>query len=541
MKPCSTHEQPSAPCWLLVGLALGAAGALFVSKPARADEVIMDPELAGEPSASPPPERPGTAAPAEPSTTKDSSRSTGEARFNLSLHTRWGVDTQWTHASQDVTEGTTVAVFEAEQRPSESLLLSVGLRARHVFAERKNGDARYELDVVPTSAFADVKLDDGLHLRAGYQTVSMGRFDVFAASNFLAAYDLRSGPVTMPEASEVGQPALRFDMDRVSGFVLQTWFLPFFQPNIVTVYGSDYALLAPLDRAIDAQGGSAQQIRSNLETALGRSGLNVLSSSAVRALGPEPSLAHPQGAIRATVHGTAGEMSATVGTALERLPAITLSRAFLDALAGGPPPSEPLVAYNRFSIASVDGALDVGPFQFGAEAAFMKNRTLLAASTAAPTTSANALPVVPPAIPEQVDMLYGGLRAELLESAGWAAVVEAFITGALHDPAPAAPGEAERQWMAFEKGRYFRGLAAGVHFAPEESRIRLELGGVVLSGPTWVALPRFEWEALRWFYLELGYVFVAGPAPGFFGTPNVSLGGLYNDVDQVFLGVRWIP
>jgi hypothetical protein len=349
----------------------------------------------------------------------------------------------------------------------------------------------------------------------------------------------------MPEASEVGQPALRFDMDRVSGFVLQSWFLPFFQPNIVTAYGSDYALLAPLDRAIDESQGQlgdlARQSRENLENAFGRSGLNVVSSSAVRALGPEPSLAHPQGAIRATVHGTAGEMSATIGTALERLPAITLNRAFLDALARGAPlPSEALkVEYNRFSIASLDGALDVGPFQFGAEAAFMKNRTLLAASTATPAN--DGFPIVAPAIPEQVDMLYGGLRAELLESAGWAAVVEAFITGALRDPAPPAAGEAERKWMAFEKGRYFRGIAAGVHFAPEESRIRLELGGLVLSGPTYVALPRFEWEALRRFYLELGYVFVAGPAPGFFGTPNVSLGGLYNDVDQVFLGVRWVP
>jgi len=138
-------------------------------------------------------------------------------------------------------------------------------------------------------------------------------------------------------------------------------------------------------------------------------------------------------------------------------------------------------------------------------------------------------------------MVYGGLRAELLESAGWAAVVEAFITGALSNPAPPAAGEAPRQWMAFENGRYFRGIAAGVHFAPEESRIRLDLGGVVLSGPTYVVLPRFEWEALRRFYVELGAAFVQGKAPGFFGTPNVSLGGLYDDVDQVFLGLRWIP
>src|ERR1041385_89846 len=233
MRPSRTalHASPSV---FVAGMALLAFGA----HPARADEIIEDPELQG-PSRAPP-------APTAPSTTvaPPPPPAVSAPTFRLSLHTRWGVDTQRIHASQDVTEGTSVLVFEAEQRRSDALLLSVGLRARHVFAERRDGEARYELDVVPTSAFADVTLTDGVHVRAGYQTVSLGRFDVFSATNFLAAYDLRSGPVTMPEAGEVGQPAIRFDMDRVSGFLLQTWFLPFFQPDIVTVYGSDYALLA---------------------------------------------------------------------------------------------------------------------------------------------------------------------------------------------------------------------------------------------------------------------------------------------------------
>jgi hypothetical protein len=355
-------------------------------------------------------------------------------------------------------------------------------------------------------------------------------------------YDLRSGPVTMPEAGEVGQPALRFDIDRVSGFTLQTWFLPFFQPNIVTAYGSDYALLAPLDRAVDdlagAPGVLARGFRSALEQSLGRSGLNVASSSAIRAFGPAPSLGSPQGAIRATVHGSLGEVSATVGTALERLPAIEFSREYLDAVANGRSVanlSAPVIDYHRFSIASVDAALDVGPFQLGAEAAFMKNRTLLAASTAA---SPGVLPSLP--VPEQADMLYGGLRAELVESAGWAAAVEAFVTGTLSEPTRVIPSEPARRWMAFEHGRYFRGIGAGVHFAPEQSRVRLELGGLVLSGPTYVVLPRFEWEMLQRFYVEVGAVFVGGPTP-VFGSPNVSLGGLYDDVDQVFLGAKWVP
>src|ERR1700690_1759404 len=96
-------------------------------------------------------------------------------------------------------EGTTIGVVEASQRRSEALMLSVGLRARHGFGMRHDGNTRSELDVVPISAFADVTPAEGYHVRAGYQVISMGRFDVFSATNFLAVYDLRSGPVTMPE------------------------------------------------------------------------------------------------------------------------------------------------------------------------------------------------------------------------------------------------------------------------------------------------------------------------------------------------------
>jgi hypothetical protein len=370
----------------------------------------------------------------------------------------------------------------------------------------------------------------------------MGRFDAFSGTNFLAAYDLRSGPATMAEASELGQPALRFDMDRVSGFLLQTWYLPFFQPDIVTVYGSDYAILAPLSHQIDdmagQQGIAARNARSALEASLGRSGLAVASTHAIQAFGPEASLSSPQGAVRATVHGSAGELSATVGTALERLPAITFSRAFSDAIARGSivDPGSIKVIYNRFSIASIDGALDVGPFQLGAEATFMKNRTLLAASS-----QVSASGVVPPPVPEQTDLLYGGLRAEYAGTGAFAAALEAFIADAPQDPAAPAAGESQRAWMAFEHGRYFRGLAAGFQLAPEESRIRLEVGGLVLSGPTYVLLPRFEWEALKRFYLEVGGVVIGGPTPGIFGLPTMSYGGLYNDVDQVFVGAKWVP
>src|SRR5215831_15624743 len=171
-----------------------AAVAWFGASPAVADDIVDDPELAAVPHAelrAPPP-----------------ANGPGETTWRVTLRSRWGVDTDWTRPSQDILQGTSIAVVEAEQRRSDSLLLSVGLRARHGFGMERGGAARYELDVAPVSAFADVTVAPGYHVRAGYQTISMGRFDFFTATNFLALYDLRSGPVTMPEAANIAQPAL---------------------------------------------------------------------------------------------------------------------------------------------------------------------------------------------------------------------------------------------------------------------------------------------------------------------------------------------
>ncbi|HEX3597827.1 MAG TPA: hypothetical protein VHU80_22115, partial [Polyangiaceae bacterium] len=359
------------------GVALASlVGAAFVvsTGAAYADQIIEDPELAAVPHeklVAPPP-----------------ANGPRDTTWRATFHTRWGVDTDWTRASQDVFQGTTIASLEAEQRTSDTLLLSAGLRARHGFAMHRDGAARYELDVAPLSLFADVTPGAGYHVRAGYQIITMGRFDLFSATNFLATYDLRSGPVTMQEASAVATPALRFDFDKVRGFTLQAFYIPFFVPDIVALYGSDYALLSPLDRAHLPS--DIDQFRSALENGLGRSGLTNTGTSALQAFAPAADLRSGQGAIRATVYGSAGELSATAGTALEPLPSPHLSPAFAALVPGSTQAQidaaladHPIqLDHPRYWIASVDGALDAGPVQLGFEFAYMLHRTLTGAQPA---------------------------------------------------------------------------------------------------------------------------------------------------------------
>lgn len=520
-------------------------------KPASgADHVIEDPELAGSHSATTSP------VPAPSVSTR------GETTWRFSAHSRWGLDTTWTSPRQDIVEGTTVVSVEAEQRPSESLMYSLGLRVRHAVGIRRNGSARYELDLEPTSAFVDGTPGDGYHLRAGYQFVPLGRFDILSATNFLEAYDLRSGAVTMPEAAAIAQPALRFDFDKISGFTLQAYYLPFFQPHLVTGYGSDYA--PPFDKFIDdslraqaaANPGSTPVDPRIALAGLNRSTVARASTGLLQAFAPPADLTHPQGALRATFNGEAGELAFTGGTALERIPALTfsdaLTRAFLSgtALPSSLPPDAVRLDYNRFWMASVDGATDAGPVQLGVELAYMANRTFYAVgpTTAVPGPLPGSAPlqVVPPPIAERVGVLHGGLRAELVEGAGWAAEVETLLEVVAGDAQTPAGGTGTWRWQGFQSGRWFAALAGGAHWAPEGSRLKLEAGGMVFTGPSYVIFPRIEWEAVHTLFLELGAAFVGGVAPP--GGTNfaanaqmVSLGWLYTDVDQVFVGVRWTP
>lgn len=532
---------------MLARARLTALLALAVSAESRsawADERIEDPELTGDrkpaeaPGAAPTPAAAGDERIEDPELggAKPATDSGGfsnrpeyphDAVLRVTLGTRWGMDTHWTGPSQDIVEGTSIASVEMEQRRSEVLLVSLGLRARYAFGMRKSGTTITELDAVPISGFADVTPTAGYHVRVGYQVTELGRFDLFNATNVLAVYDLRSGPLTMNGAAAVGQPAVRFDYDGTPGFALQAYYVPFVVPHLVSVYGTNYSLFTPFDRAADALGADR-----SAETSLVRQRTAGLAKGGLDAFAPAPNFTKPQGAVRATVSGSSGELSATVATAVEHLPTLGVNTTTTN-------PAEVIDPhYDRFGLFSVDGATDAGPVQLGFELAYMMHRTL-------PSVAFQTLGTPPvtgwfPGPPGHTDMAQAGLHGELVLDAT-ALEAEAFGIVALND----APGGGA--WPVLQHDRWLGGIAGGVHYEPEGSPFKAELGGAFILGPTALLLPRVEWQAVHTVYLELGAVLVTGPTPAwnsavsYVAGPALALGGLYRDVVNVFTGVRWVP
>ncbi len=513
------------------------------SDTASEDDIIMDPELEGVPHAS------GS----EKTTGADegSGRATGIAR--MVLRSRFGIDVQWEDERQEVYEATQLMLLEAKVRRSESLRFAAGIRARHQVSAMKEDTAetsaeRILLDVAPTAGYADATVADGLHLRAGYQIVRMGRFDVYSASNFLDGLDLRNGPATLPEAAEFAQPALRLDWDAAQWLSLKAIYLPFFQPHIVEYSDSDYALMpmdqATMDAFVSIMVGHQGELplsdygREQMKRYLSRSARSRSSEGSFAAFVPDPDLRDPQGALRVTAHGPAGELALTAGTALERLPAVVMTQdhyeMLIDIVERGEadPPDvyagDPLSVqafYNRFFVVALDGATHAGPVQFGAEVAYLKDRTLYAARP-------NSWPLA-----EYTDLLHAGLRAEYIGGTEWLAALEAFLQYSLY-----LPFGDDEQWMFLEQNRFLRGAALHLAWSPLDGAVTLEAAGALMSGPTYLVAPRFEVRLVSELYAELGAFFVGGPTPSStFAGPDMTLGGMYDAVDQVFVGLRWLP
>jgi hypothetical protein len=491
------------------------------------DEVIADPELAAVA-----PTRTASAAP--PPTPN------GEVR--VVLRSRLGLDLAWQDPREDVWEATQIALFEARVRRSEHLRFEVGVRARHLFAARAHHTAdadaeRYELDAAPTAAFADIGLGHTVHLRLGYQTMRLGRFDVLNPSDILSVYDLRSGPTTMPEASDIAQPALRVDWDATGFLSLSVIALPFFEPHRVNTIDGDYALSLTRQGAdstmTSAPAGTTAGPERLVRETLSRSGQSRLGEGALSAFAPEPNLAQPQAAMRLLMHGSDGELGLTAGTALEHLPALRYSKAFLDyvrdssgantdALLAESHPIE--VLYNRFGVTSLDAATALGPLQIGAEVAYIFGRTLFAAEEGELPQAA------------QSDMLHAGVRVEYAQSDALLFAVEATAARGLH-----APSDSAKRWMFLTRDRLMLSAAGFLAYTPGDVGLTLELGGGFLNGPSYLLVPRVEQRLATGFYAEAGLHVLAGKAPGPAGDPGLALGGLYGDADQVFIGLRFQP
>jgi hypothetical protein len=529
---------------------------------AGGDDVIQDPELAG--SIAPAraaassgdgliddPELAGTA-PSKASFTDSSSSSApdpGDVR--LVLHTRLWRDLHVDDPREEILDSTTVAAMEATVRRSDSLRFSIGVVASYHYASLANDvpdapKARYEFDAMPTSAYVDATITSGLNVRLGYQPVHLGRFDAFSATNVLSVYDVRQGPATLPEVPEIGQFAALTDWDIAGWLSLRAIYIPFFTPNIVSVFEGDYALVplrqANINQAFESLsqlvGDNARQwISSNLS----RADRERIATSALSAFAPAPSLMYPQGALRVSTHGSAGELAATFSTALEHTPAFRLSNEALMGLSEMPPTlptdSQPItVEYNRFAAVSIDGAIDVSPFSIGAELAYQFHRTLYAVGVA--TSGQYAI-----AQPDFTDIAQGGLRIEYTQSAHWLFALEGFGMYAIQ-----APSDPHRGWLFLQRGAWAYG-AGGLLGYSADFGLHLELGGTFFTGPSGIVSPRIAYTIVDGFDAEVGGLFIFGPTPPVVGpgpppvysTPNIAIGGILNNVDHVYVGLRYRP
>ena len=136
-------------------------------------------------------------------------------------------------------------------------------------------------------------------------------------------------------------------------------YLPFFQPSRITMFGSDYAMLpmnqAQVDAAIDEGAASAVEARRQrdlLKNGFGRSGQTDLVDAGFGAFAPEADLSKPQGALRFNARLPGIEVGLTLGSALEKVPALVFSQSALDYMEDDSPE-------NRFQFLGDPSPFDV--------------------------------------------------------------------------------------------------------------------------------------------------------------------------------------
>jgi hypothetical protein len=489
-------------------------------------EVIEDPELSGGPGDT-------------PAAGDFGGPMTPESEVHLTLQSRANRDLRDEDPREETYESTTQLVLDATLRRSESLRFGLGLVGRYHVASLKHGlpdtaPMRYEFDALPTAGYIDASVASaGLHVRLGYQPVPLGRFDLFSATNVLSVADLRDGPATIPGTPEVGQMALKVDYSPGGWFSMQAVYVPFFMPHIMSFSDTDYALIPGNSKSSDAVIAAledivpADQLQAALRAHFGRATRDHAAMGVLSAFAPVPSFAHPQGAVRMTARGGLGELALMASTALEHMPTLRVSKAAIDAAADGDVDLNAIsVEYKRFAVLSVDGTVDVPPFSIGFELAYQLHRTLYAVATAYPDDS-YSIPV-----PGYTDMLQGGLRAEYVQSRTWLMAAEAFMQYAM-----STPDDSHRGWMFYESGRFFRGVG-GIFGYTSDFGLHLEVAAAWLSGPTYIVQPRLSYDITDQLQVEAGVFVIGGQTPPMYVTPILSLGGVYNNVDFGFVGLR---
>jgi len=478
-----------------------------------------------------------------------------QSEVHMTLHTRVNRDFVQDYAREDVWESTSILTLDATLRRSENLRLGVGVMGRYHVASLAHSlpdqpAGRYELDALPTSGYVDATLARGLHVRAGYQPVALGRFDAFSASNVLSAIDLRDGAATAPGRPELGQLALLIDYDLTPSLSIRAIYIPFFTPHLVSVTDSDYALFRDTRSHAEIESACASAAAqagldacSEISRPLLRQARDRLAQSALQAFAPQTDLSQPQAALRATWHGSAGEISATVATALEHLPALRPGP-LVSAVWVDPSATSDLttlsntnlldVEYNRFALASIDAAIDVAGFSWGVELAYQFHRTLNAMGTGDypnVQTGAGGDPQTLPS-PGFSDVLHAGARVEYARSETWIAMAEGFAAYAM-----SRPKDSERSWMFLDDGRLLHGIVGLLGYTTGFG-LTLQLSAAWLSGPSYMIAPRILIKLSPGLLLETGVFVIDGQTPPTFATPILSIGGLWNNLDHVFVGLR---
>ncbi|MET0287455.1 MAG: hypothetical protein ABW352_23415 [Polyangiales bacterium] len=542
------------------------------------DMVISDPELAEAGTMSDSRGWGGMVPDGEASQTTASSgdeydplANTGMAR--LELIGQQGIDMHHEDYLEDAYESRLRFDAEVDFRRSRKLRMSVGVRTDLLWALPARGDPdlvqermgitreytpfqqdRWELDILPLSAFVDTTLGSAFHLRIGEQPVSIRRMDFYSPIDILAAFDMRGQPKLDPTSGRLAQPAVRVDWDLGSWATLQMVYVPWFMPNLSRPNRDRYVATV-----LGTQGAESS---ATLEDLIDPSYQTKSSESALRFVGPVPDFAHPQGQARLTMRGSGFEIGLSGGTALEKIPSVYLTptaerfaqgKGSEDALIGFGT-GQPLIdfAYHRYATFGVDGSLDLAPLSLGFEAAFSPSRHLTAATANGDhlpqpnvskqiTDNGNGMVsnVKDKSIRKGVPLIQAAFHVDWINGERFAIAAEAFVVKAM-----SLPYDLDRDWWGFipGKGLYAGGLLGGSYTPnPDTGRLRFDLSLVSLVGPSFVVMPQVELKAREGLYLSLGAQIFEGPKPGQGGAQNVNLGGLFSGYDQFLLGFRYLP
>jgi hypothetical protein len=483
------------------------------------------------------------------------------------LRSRFAADLEW-EEREEVWEANQLFLIETNLRTSERLRFSAGLRLRHQFAALESDtteaeSTRFRFNAMPTAGYADATLTDGLHLRAGFQMIQIGPMNVFSASNFLAATDLRDGPTIMPEAAEIAQLALRVDADPLSWLSLRAFYLPFYQSHLVSSTESDYAQF-PASRVeeiyqnfVDPRGADVspdqieqayEEYRQSIKEAIPRrAARSRMLDAGNAAFLPEPDFTDPQGALRIAAHGVEGEVGITAGTAIERLPTTYMPPDLIEAIRNQQTEFEENddiavhVFYDRFYLFALDASTDVGPIQLGIETSYQFDRVMVSVPRDFwprnlryydALLEDGAWP-----LPGKTDLVQFNLNGEFLEGSEWMVVLEGIFMYSLY--VPYAP---DREWLSLHQGRYLVGGAAHMRWSPSDSGWTFEVSSVVTNGVNYLVAPRIETRLVSELYAEVGAFLVGTSGPsGNFIRQEIVTGYLYEGIDQAFVGLRWLP